>query len=62
MGSEPARYRRQSLADFGKGLGRKDLVFHFYETFLAAYNPSLREKLGVYYTPEPAVQYIVKSR
>jgi predicted helicase len=34
---------------------------HFYETFLAAYDPALREKRGVYYTPEPVVGYIVRS-
>ena len=34
---------------------------HFYETFLAAYDPALRERRGVYYTPEPVVSYIVRS-
>ena len=34
---------------------------HFYETFLAAYDPALREQRGVYYTPEPVVSYIVRS-
>jgi len=42
----------------GKG---KDPVIHFYETFLSAYDPSIREKRGVYYTPEPVVGYIVRS-
>ena len=52
------------LEDFGKGLGagrRGDPVVHFYETFLAAYDPKLRELRGVYYTPEPVVSYIVES-
>jgi hypothetical protein len=40
---------------------REDPVIHFYETFLAAYDPKMREKRGVYYTPEPAVNYIVRS-
>jgi len=39
----------------------KDPVIHFYETFLAEYDPETREKRGVYYTPEPVVSYIVKS-
>ena len=42
------------LEDFGKGMGagrRRDPVIHFYETFLAAYDPKLRELRGVYYTP-----------
>jgi hypothetical protein len=34
---------------------------HFYETFLAAYDPKLRESRGVYYTLEPVVSYLVRS-
>lgn len=49
------------LKDFGKQTGREDPVVHFYETFLAAYDPTLRETRGVYYTPEPVVSYIVRS-
>jgi predicted helicase len=49
------------LADFGKRTARQDPVVHFYETFLAAYDPKLRESRGVYYTPEPVVSYIVRS-
>ena len=42
----------------GKGT---DPIVHFYETFLSEYDPKLREKRGVYYTPEPVVRYIVRS-
>jgi len=42
----------------GKG---KDPIIHFYETFLAEYDPKTRERRGVYYTPEPVVSYIVRS-
>jgi len=49
------------LADFGKRTRREDPVVHFYETFLAAYDPRLRQTRGVYYTPEPVVSYIVRS-
>ena len=49
------------LADFGKRGRRTDPVVHFYETFLQAYDPRLRELRGVYYTPEPVVNYIVES-
>ena len=49
------------LADFGKRGVRQDPVMHFYETFLAAYDPRLRERRGVYYTPEPVISYIVRS-
>jgi predicted helicase len=49
------------LKDFGKGKGKEDPVVHFYETFLAAYDPKMRKVRGVYYTPEPVVSYIVRS-
>jgi len=42
----------------GKG---SDPIVHFYETFLAEYDPEEREQRGVYYTPEPVVSYIVRS-
>jgi hypothetical protein len=42
----------------GKG---SDPIVHFYETFLAQYDPAERERRGVYYTPEPVVGYIVRS-
>ena len=38
-----------------------DPIVHFYETFLAKYNPEERERRGVYYTPESVVSYIVRS-
>ena len=49
------------MEDFGKHRRRRDPVVHFYETFLQAYDPKLREVRGVYYTPEPVVNYIVQS-
>jgi len=49
------------LENFGKRTRQEDPIVHFYETFLAAYDPKTRERRGVYYTPEPVVQYIVKS-
>lgn len=49
------------LSNFGKRNKQEDPVIHFYETFLKAYDPSLRELRGVYYTPEPVVSYIVRS-
>ena len=45
---------------FREGKG-KDPVVHFYETFLAEYDPKTRERRGVYYTPESVVSYIVRS-
>ncbi len=49
------------LQDFGRRTAREDPVVHFYETFLAAYDPRVRERRGVYYTPEPVVSFIVHS-
>ncbi|MCX6909277.1 MAG: N-6 DNA methylase, partial [Verrucomicrobia bacterium] len=49
------------LKDFGKGKGKDDPVVHFYETFLAAYDPKMRKVRGVFYTPPQAVSYIVRS-
>lgn len=49
------------LQNFGKRTRREDPIVHFYETFLAAYNPTVREQRGVYYTPEPVISYIVRS-
>lgn len=49
------------LRDFGKSTRQEDPVVHFYETFLAAYDPRMRQARGVYYTPEPVVSYIVRS-
>jgi hypothetical protein len=46
---------------FHEDKGRRDPVIHFYETFLAEYDPITRERRGVYYTPEPVVSYIVRS-
>ncbi|MBU2610506.1 MAG: N-6 DNA methylase, partial [Chloroflexi bacterium] len=49
------------LSDFGKRTRTEDPVVHFYETFLSVYDPKLRASRGVYYTPEPVVQFIVHS-
>jgi predicted helicase len=49
------------LESFSKHSGKEDPVVHFYETFLQAYDPKVREMRGVYYTPEPVVSYIVRS-
>jgi predicted helicase len=49
------------LENFGQETRTEDPVIHFYETFLAAYESSLRKSRGVYYTPEPVVNFIVRS-
>ena len=49
------------LANFDRATLQQDPLIHFYETFLAAYDPRLRERRGVYYTPAPVVSYLVRS-
>ncbi|GAA6896476.1 DNA methyltransferase [Helicobacter pylori] len=39
----------------------KDPYLHFYETFLSAYDPKLRESKGVYYTPDSVVKFIINA-
>ncbi len=49
------------FAEYGKFTARNDPFIHFYETFLAAYNPKKRKSRGVWYTPEPVVDFIVRA-
>ncbi len=49
------------FVDFGKFTQRNDPFIHFYETFLAEYNPAKRKARGVWYTPEPVVNFIVRA-
>jgi type I restriction-modification system DNA methylase subunit len=49
------------LKDFGKFTALNDPFIHFYETFLAEYNPAKRKARGVWYTPEPVVNFIVRA-
>lgn len=47
--------------NFGRFTQRNDPFVHFYEDFLAAYNPAKRKARGVWYTPEPVVNFIVRA-
>jgi len=49
------------LSSFGKATQQNDPIIHFYETFLAEYDPKLRKSRGVWYTPEPVVNFIVRA-
>lgn len=49
------------LKNFGKATQQHDPIIHFYETFLAEYDPKLRKSRGVWYTPEPVVNFIVRA-
>jgi predicted helicase len=39
----------------------RDPIIHFYEDFLQEYDSAERKKMGVFYTPLPVVQFIVRS-
>jgi predicted helicase len=52
---------KQILKNFGKVTQKNDPVIHFYETFLTEYNPALRKSRGVWFTPEPIVNFIVRA-
>jgi len=52
---------RSIMKGFGTTTQRNDPFLHFYETFLAAYNPKKRKARGVWYTPEPVVNFIVRA-
>ncbi len=49
------------LKDFGKATKTQDPIIHFYETFLSEYDPKLRKSRGVWYTPQPIVNFIVRA-
>lgn len=49
------------LKNFGSSTQQNDPIIHFYETFLAEYDPKLRKARGVWYTPEPVVNFIVRA-
>ncbi|MEO8886111.1 MAG: type ISP restriction/modification enzyme [Mucilaginibacter sp.] len=49
------------LQNFGKATQTHDPIIHFYETFLSEYDPALRKARGVWYTPEPVVNFIVRA-
>jgi predicted helicase len=49
------------LKNFGKATQQNDPIIHFYETFLGEYDPKLRKSRGVWYTPEPVVNFIVRA-
>jgi len=49
------------LKNFGNSTQTNDPIIHFYETFLAEYDPKLRKSRGVWYTPEPVVSFIVRA-
>lgn len=49
------------LRDFGDKNPKEDPVIHFYELFLKEYDPEKRVQRGVFYTPRPVVNFIVRG-
>ena len=49
------------MKGFGGTSGRTDPMMHFYEDFLGEYDPSSKKSRGVYYTPQPVVDFIVRA-
>ncbi|SEJ16165.1 hypothetical protein SAMN05192553_102695 [Cyclobacterium xiamenense] len=49
------------LKNYGKSTKMEDPIIHFYETFLSEYDPKLRKSRGVWYTPQPVVDFIVRA-
>jgi predicted helicase len=51
----------QMLKNYGKSTKMEDPIIHFYEDFLSEYDPKLRKARGVWYTPAPVVNFIVRA-
>lgn len=49
------------LKNYGKSTKMEDPIIHFYETFLSEYDAKLRKARGVWYTPQPVVNFIVRA-
>lgn len=49
------------LKGYGGNKRHSDPMIHFYEDFLASYDPKLRKSKGVWYTPSAIVGFIVRS-
>jgi Type ISP C-terminal specificity domain/N-6 DNA Methylase len=54
-----ATLRRTQWEPFAASFAHGDAVQYFYEPFLEAYDPTLREQLGVWYTPREIITYQV---
>ena len=51
----------EMLNSYGKSTKTEDPIIHFYEDFLSEYDPKLRKARGVWYTPKPVVDFIVRA-
>ena len=55
-----ATLNRVARTEFFKRFEDRHAVQYFYEPFLQAFDPELRKHLGVWYTPEEIVRYMVR--
>lgn len=55
-----ATLNRVNAAQFFSRFNDADAVQYFYEPFLEAFDPALRKALGVWYTPDEVVTYMVE--
>ncbi len=51
----------QLMSSYSKNKQHEDPLMHFYEDFLSAYDPKLRNDFGVFYTPLSIVRFIVRA-
>ena len=49
------------MGNYGKDTQQTDPMMHFYEDFLRSYDPATKKSCGVYYTPQPVVNFIVRA-
>lgn len=52
---------KKIMQGFGKSTQQTDPMLHFYEDFLFQYDPAAKKQCGVYYTPQPVVNFIVRA-
>lgn len=55
-----AALNRVDRGSFFKRFQQQEAVQYFYEPFLEAFDPGLRKDLGVWYTPDEVVRYMVE--
>ena len=52
---------KEILKNYGRSTKMENPIIHFYETFLGEYDPKLKKSRGVWYTPAPVVNFIVRA-
>ena len=52
---------KKLMDSYSRDKRHHDPMIHFYEDFLSEYNPKLRKSKGVWYTPQPVVEFIVRA-